>query len=79
MRTNGLLHAVIIAGALLLTTQISFAQDKRGPSTAEERAQAVRTTRALEADPLNKDLIDARIICSKSVIRESWTITLQKS
>jgi hypothetical protein len=45
----------------LFVCSIHFAQSqqKRGPSTAEERAKAVQTARALESDPLqpgNKDM-----------------------
>jgi hypothetical protein len=46
---------------LIFLSANSFAQSqqKRGPSTPEERAKAVQTARALEADPLqpgNKDM-----------------------
>lgn len=55
-----------VFGLLFLLALISVfavapcAAQKRGPSTAEERAQAVRLVRALEADPLNEKAADAR-------------------
>jgi hypothetical protein len=44
---------------LLLCSSFSHSQQKRGPSTPEERAKAVQIARALESDPLqpgNKDM-----------------------
>jgi hypothetical protein len=45
--------------ALLLTLVIALtsglARQKRGPSTPEERATAVKAARLLESDPFNKD------------------------
>ena len=49
LRTAGLLLAL----PLLLTP--ALARQKRGPSTAEERATAVKGARLLESDPFNKD------------------------
>lgn len=52
----------LTAAALLLTlcASASSAQDKRGPSTPEERAQTVRLAHALETDPLNDAAKTAR-------------------
>ena len=56
-----LIVAFAVTLALSLAAQTNFAQKKeRGPSTEKERAQAVRLTRALENDPLNKDAQNAR-------------------
>ncbi len=46
--------------SLFFIPQVAQAQSKRGPSTPEEREQAVRLTRALEADPFNKEAKNAR-------------------
>ena len=43
-----------------LAGQLCLAQENRKPSTPEERAQAVRISRSLEADPLNKDARKAK-------------------
>lgn len=54
---------VAIAAVVLLLTAISgvpLLGAGRGPSTLEERQQAVRLTKALEDDPLNKDAKSAR-------------------
>lgn len=54
---------VLITAALLLLTAIAGAPllgAARGPSTPEERQQALRLTKALEDDPLNKDAKTAR-------------------
>lgn len=59
MKVKPVLSAGVFGLVFLLTATVCMAQ-KRGPSTPEERAQAVRLTRALEADPLNKDAKDAR-------------------
>lgn len=59
MSTKMILRSIILTIVVGLTSQVCLAQ-KRGPSTPEERAQAVRLTRALEADPLNKDAKSAR-------------------
>ncbi len=45
---------LLIFVALVVTTS-SRGQNKRGPSTPEERGTAVRAARLLEADPFNKD------------------------
>ena len=52
--------AAVIAMAFALLAQIVPAQDERKPSTPEERAEAVRIARALEADPLGKDAAASR-------------------
>ena len=44
---------------IALSAGLGLAQDRK-PSTPEQRAQAVRMTRALETDPLNKDAKKAR-------------------
>lgn len=54
-------RCILCSFALLLLSSNLFAQSqqKRGPSTADERAKAVQIARALEADPLqpgNKDM-----------------------
>ena len=59
MRVKPILSVGILWLVVLVTASVCWAQ-KRGPSTPEERAQAVRLTRALEADPLSKDAKDAR-------------------
>lgn len=60
MRNKTILTMIALLFALSLTASSADAQNKRGPSTLEERAQAVRLTRALEADPLNEKAKDAR-------------------
>jgi len=53
---------IFFSGLLLMfvgTSLFAQSQEKRGPSTPEERAKAVQIARALEADPLqpgNKDM-----------------------
>lgn len=54
-----------VAGSALLVTALSFLSDpglgaNRGPSTPEERKEAVRLVRALEEDPLSKDAHESR-------------------
>jgi len=53
-----------IATAILVLTffasRAGSAQEQRGPSTAEERARAVRVARQLEEDPLGKDAKEQR-------------------
>jgi hypothetical protein len=53
-----------IATALLVLTLFASrpgsAQEQRGPSTAEERARAVKVAHQLEEDPLGKDAKDQR-------------------
>jgi hypothetical protein len=53
-----------IAIAILLLTfcavRTAWAQQKRGPSTAEERARAVKVAHQLEEDPLAKDAKENR-------------------
>ena len=60
MRIRQALLTLSTIAIVVLTTQLSRAQENRKPSTPEERAQAVRLTRALEADPLSKDAKKAR-------------------
>ena len=59
MKLRKALFVVVSALVLGLASQVCLAQ-KRGPSTPEERAQAVRLTRALETDPFNKEAKNAR-------------------
>lgn len=59
MKLKKALTLAALALALGLVPRVCLAQ-KRGPSTPEERAQAVRLTRALETDPFNKDAKNAR-------------------
>ena len=47
-----------VKGALLLVLALAFpalAQNQRGPSTRQERADAVKLAKVLEDDPFNKD------------------------
>lgn len=60
MRLNKLALGAVIAMAFALLAQSVPAQDERKPSTPEERAEAVRIARSLEADPLGKDAAAAR-------------------
>lgn len=60
MQLKKIVLTLAIMTAIALTAQLSRAQENRKPSTPEERAQAVRITRALEADPLNKDAKKAK-------------------
>jgi len=55
-----LILIVILVLGFAFAGPFSFAQEKRKPSTPEERSQAVRITRALESDPLSKDAKDQR-------------------
>lgn len=55
----------IFLASLTITLVLLFAisalgQNQRGPSTPEERETAVKATRLLESDPLNKDAKKAR-------------------
>ena len=59
------IRAIAIATLLLglfvvRTTPAQQQQQKRGPSTAEERARAVKVAHALEEEPLAKDAKDNR-------------------
>ena len=54
---------VVVTLAAILTSALGSASapaEKRGPSTPEERKRAVEVARALEQDPLNKNLINDR-------------------
>lgn len=55
--TSGLVAVMLLAWTL---GSSSLLYSARGPSTPEERQQAVRLTRALEDDPLSKDAKTAR-------------------
>jgi hypothetical protein len=45
----------LLLGLALVASFPALAQEARGPSTREERADAVRIARILEEDPFNKD------------------------
>src|SRR5215213_10516128 len=60
MMTKRLLTLTAATLLLALFAPAVPAQDKRGPSTPEERAQTVRLAHALEADPLNDAAKQAR-------------------
>jgi carboxypeptidase Q len=64
MRIKRILVVVTLALAFGLTSHVSLAQ-KRGPSTPEERAQAVRLARTLENDPLSDNTKIARAWLAK--------------
>ena len=48
-------NLTLILTLILLLTSPTLAQNKRGPSTPEERQTAVKAARLLESDPFNKD------------------------
>jgi hypothetical protein len=50
----------VLLGLVALSPARAQQQQKRGPSTPEERARAVKVARELEADPLAKDAKDNR-------------------
>ena len=53
--------AILLLGLFAVrTTPAQQQQQKRGPSTSEERARAVKVAHALEEDPLAKDAKDDR-------------------
>lgn len=56
--TKTLYACLLVAALLVLTTQVTAQQSKRGPSTPEERARAVRVAKALQDDPLAPNLKD---------------------
>lgn len=61
MPTKVLHRVILLVLAFVLTVQVCLAQkQQRGPSTPEERAQAVRLTHSLETDPLGNEAKDAR-------------------
>lgn len=49
------LNLTLLMAILLLAASHTFAQDKRGPATAQEKDTAVKAARLLESDPFNKD------------------------
>jgi hypothetical protein len=51
---------VVLAVLILVTLAVPLTAQDRGPSTPEERAQAVRLSRALEANPIAPDAKEAR-------------------
>jgi carboxypeptidase Q len=51
---------VVFATVILMLSSAIEAQQQRGPSTVEERAQAVRLAWMLEANPLHAEAKDAR-------------------
>jgi hypothetical protein len=52
--------ATLLLGFSVVRTAHAQQQQKRGPSTAEERARAVKVARQLEEDPLAKDAKENR-------------------
>ena len=52
--------ATVILVLTLCASRAGSAQEQRGPSTAEERARAVKVARQLEEDPLGKDAKEQR-------------------
>ena len=52
--------AALLVGFSVVRTAHAQQQQHRGPSTAEERARAVKVARQLEEDPLAKDAKDNR-------------------
>jgi hypothetical protein len=59
MRLKSITVAAIVALTFMLSSAVCFGQN-RGPSTPEERAQALRIARALEANPLDEKAKKAR-------------------
>jgi hypothetical protein len=55
-----LLKSAMLLAAILFLVSASPAQNKRGPSTPEERSTAVKAARLLESDPFHKDAKKAR-------------------
>jgi hypothetical protein len=51
-------RAAILAIAVLALCTLTLSQNKRGPSTVEERERAVRVAEQLEANPLPSDKSD---------------------
>jgi hypothetical protein len=52
------ISAVAVGCGLLLASTVSFTQDHRGPSTAEERQQALEYIHSWQADPLGPQARD---------------------
>jgi hypothetical protein len=50
--------AVVVLCALVVPSESLFAQDKRGPSTPQERTQALAYIHAFQADPLGPNAKD---------------------
>ena len=50
--------AFVVMCGLLLASSVSFAQDRRGPSTPEERRQALEYIHRWQADPLGPEAKD---------------------
>jgi hypothetical protein len=59
MTTRRILLPVLLL-VLLSSNPLAQSQERRGPSTPEERAKAVQIARALEGDPLQPDSKDMR-------------------
>ena len=57
MTSRKIAAAVVMCG-LLLASPISFAQDRRGPSTPQERLQALQYIHSWQADPLGPEAKD---------------------
>ena len=54
------MRAVTAIACLLLAVATQLLAEGRGPSTPQERADAIKLVRLLESDPLNKAAKDAR-------------------
>ena len=52
---NGAISNILLFLFTLVAAFPAIAQDRRGPSTRQERADAVRLARLLENEPLNRD------------------------
>lgn len=52
------ISAAVVGCGLLLAAAVSYAQDRRGPSTAEERQQALEYIHGWQADPLGPQARD---------------------
>jgi hypothetical protein len=52
------ISAAVVGCGLLLASTVSFTQDRRGPSTAEERQQALEYIHSWQADPLGPNAKD---------------------
>ncbi len=60
MKVKTLIISIAFIASFVLAAQICRAQNKRGPSTAEEREQTIRLAHALETNPLDERAKAAR-------------------
>jgi hypothetical protein len=58
--TSEKISAAVVACGLLLSSSVCLAQDRRGPSTAEERQQALEYIHSWQADPLGPEAKEKR-------------------